>query len=211
MRSSLPLIHLVRHGETEWSLSGRATGRTDLALSDQGEMQARALQGRLQDLRVNTVLTSPLRRATQTGVLAGFGARLSVDEDLVEWDHGVYEGLRTDEILADRPGWNLLHDGCPGGELLGSVSQRADRVIGHLQACIGDVLVFAHRDILRVLAVRWLGLPAIEARGLYLATASVSVLGYHHDRDEPVIRLWNDCATPIANARQHTDGLDAPD
>jgi probable phosphoglycerate mutase len=112
--------------------------------------------------------------------------------DLMEWDYGDYEGRRTSDIRAERPGWSLFEDGCPGGETLVQVSTRADRVIARVRALGGDVLVFAHREILRILAARWVALPALEARRLYLETASLSVLGYHHDQDEPVIRVWND-------------------
>lgn len=194
MTGRLPQVCLVRHGETAWSLSGQATGRTDLALTQSGEHDARALGAGLRDWSFIKVLTSPLRRARRTAELAGFGEGTCLDPDLTEWDHGAYEGRRTAEIRAGRPGWTLLGDGCPGGESLASVALRADRVIGRVRALNGDVLIFAHRDILRVLAVRWLGLPAGEARCLYLTTASVSVLGYHHDLGEPVIRSWNDAA-----------------
>jgi len=138
------------------------------------------------------VLTSPLQRARRTGELAGFGAHAEADADLLEWDYGAYEGRRTADIRAERPGWHLFEDGCPGGETVEAVGARADRVIARIRACAGDVLLFAHRDIFRVLAARWLGVAAREGRYFYLAPASLSVLGYHHDLDEPVIRLWND-------------------
>lgn len=138
------------------------------------------------------VLTSPLRRARRTGELAGFGAQAEADADLMEWDYGAYEGRRTADILAERPGWRLFEDGCPGGETVDAVGARADRVIGRIRACPADVLLFAHRDIFRVLAARWLGIAAQEGRHSYLTTASLSVLGYHHDLDEPMIHLWND-------------------
>lgn len=192
MNGRLPQLYLVRHGETPWSLSGQATGRTDIALTEAGERSAEALSARLGELSFVKVLTSPLQRARRTAELAGFGLSALADDDLVEWDYGAYEGRRTAEIRAERPGWTLLGDGCPGGETLAAVSQRADRVVGRIRALDGDALVFAHRDLLRVLAVRWLGLEAAEARHLYLTTASVSVLGYHHGLAEPVIRLWND-------------------
>ena len=133
------------------------------------------------------VLTSPLQRARRTAELAGFVECAQADPDLMEWDYGAYEGRRTSDIRAERPGWRLFEDGCPGGETLVEVSTRADRVIARVRG--GDVLVFAHRDILRILAVRWVALPALEARRLYLETASLSVLGYDHDLDEPVIRM----------------------
>ena len=192
MSGDLPQVYLVRHGETAWSLSGQATGRTDLALNERGEREAQALSARLQGLSFVKIFTSPLQRARRTAQLAGFGESAEVDADLAEWDYGAYEGRRTADIRAERPGWRLLEDGCPDGEMLAEVSLRADRVIGRIRALGGDALVFAHRDILRVLAARWLNLRAVEARRLYLTTASVSILGYHHGLDEPVIRLWND-------------------
>ena len=147
---------------------------------------------RLQRISFARVLTSPLQRARRTAELAEFGERAEADPDLMEWDYGAYEGRRTTEIQAERPGWRLFQDGCPGGETLQAVSLRADRVVARIRALGSDVLVFAHRDILRILAARWLGLPAVQARDFYLTTASLSVLGYDHDLHEPVIRLWND-------------------
>ena len=190
--AELPLVYLVRHGETAWSLSGQATGRTDIALTEQGEHDARGLRARLHGLSFAGVFTSPLQRARHTAALAGFGERAELDADLLEWDYGAYEGRRTAEILAERPGWRLIEDGCPGGEPLATVSLRADGVIGRMRALNGDALIFAHRDIIRIVAARWIGLNAMEASRLYLHTASVSILGYHHTLDEPVIRLWND-------------------
>ncbi len=192
MSNILPKVYLVRHGETAWTISGQHTGRTDIPLTERGERDAQALSARLRGLTFAKVLTSPLQRARRTGELAGFGECVQADHDLTEWDYGAYEGRRTLDIRAERPGWRLFEDGCPGGETLEEVSTRADRVIGRIRALGGDVLVFAHRDILRTLAARWLSLPAVEARRFYLTTASLSILGYDHDLDEPVIRLWND-------------------
>ena len=140
------------------------------------------------------VLTSPLQRARRTCELAGFGAAARVDPDLVEWNYGAYEGRKTEDILQERPGWQLFRDGCPGGEGVIDVGARADRVVGRLRATAGgDVLVFSSGHFLRVLAARWLGLGAAEGRLFYLGTATLSALGYEHDsRDEPVVRLWND-------------------
>ena len=188
----LPQVHLVRHGETAWSLTGQATGRTDIPLTDRGERDAQKLGGLLQGQSFLRVLTSPLQRARQTAVLAGFGDRAELDPDLMEWDYGANEGRRTAEIQAERPGWSLFKDGCPDGETLQAVSDRADHVIARTRMLDGNVLVFAHRDLLRVLAVRWLGIPAADARHLYLDTATHSILGYHHNLEEPVIRLWNE-------------------
>lgn len=188
----LPKICLVRHGETAWTISGQHTGRTDIPLTERGERDAQELSARLRGMTFGTVLTSPLQRARRTGELAGFGAHAEADADLLEWDYGAYEGLRTLDIRAERPGWRLFEDGCPNGETVDAVGARADRVIARIRACAGDVLLFAHRDIFRVLAARWLGLAAREGRYFYLATASVSLLGYHHDLNEPVVHLWND-------------------
>lgn len=192
----LPKLYLVRHGVTAWTMSRQHTGHTDIALTERGEGDSQALSARLQGLTFAKVLTSPLQRARRTGELAGFTACMHADHDLMEWDYGAYEGRRSSEIRAERPGWNLFKDGCPGGETLMDVSARADRVIARIRETEGDVLVFAHMEILRVLAARWVALPALDARLLYLETASVSVLGYDHNRDEPVIRLWNDAPQP---------------
>jgi probable phosphoglycerate mutase len=192
MSDLLPQIYLARHGETEWSASGRHTGRTDVPLTDAGERNARQLGVRLKGLSFAQVLASPLQRARRTAELAGFGAVLQVDPDLMEWDYGDYEGKRTAEIHQERPGWSLFRDGCPNGETIAAIGARADRVIARLHAVPGNVLLFAHGHILRVLAVRWLGLPVEDGRFLLLGTAALSILGYDHNRDEPVIRLWND-------------------
>lgn len=192
MSHANPEIYLIRHSETAWTLSGQHTGRTDIPLTARGERDAHALGARLQGLGFAQVLTSPLQRARRTGELAGFGASAQTDSDLMEWDYGVYEGRRTADIRRERPDWRLFEDGCPDGENASAVGVRADRVIGRIRALPGNVLLFAHRDILRVLAARWLGLAAVEGRRFYLTTASLSILGYDHDLNEPVIRLWND-------------------
>ena len=192
MSDILPEVYLARHGETAWSLSGQATGRTDIPLTHRGERDAQELGTLLHGLSFVQVLTSPLQRAQRTAQLAGFDDCAQPDPDLMEWDYGTYEGRRTAEIQAERPGWRLFEDGCPEGETLQAVSARAERVIDRIRAQTGNVLIFAHRDIMRVLTARWLGLPAANARYLYLTTASLSILGYHHDLAEPVIRLWND-------------------
>jgi probable phosphoglycerate mutase len=194
MSEALPQIYLVRHGETEWSASGRHTGLTDLPLTEAGERNARQIGEPLKGLHFARVFTSPLERARRTGELAGFGSVLEVDRELVEWNYGEYEGKRTAEIDRDRPGWSLFRDGCPGGETVAAIGARADRVVGRLRAIPGNVLLFAHGHILRVLAVRWLGLPVEAGRLLLLGTATVSILGYDHNRDEPVVRLWNNAS-----------------
>ena len=143
MSETLPILHLARHGETAWSLSGQHTGRTDLPLTERGERNARALGERLRGLACARVFTSPLRRAARTCELAGFGAAAEIDPDLVEWDYGQYEGRRTAEIHAERPDWQLFRDGCPGGESPDQVGARADRVVARVRAVEGDVLVFS--------------------------------------------------------------------
>jgi broad specificity phosphatase PhoE len=195
MNDALPRIYLVRHGETAWTLSAQHTGRTDLALTEQGEQQAVELGTRLPGLHFQRILSSPLQRARRTAELATPGGSIEFDDDLMEWDYGAYEGRRTVDIQAERPGWRLFRDGCPNGETLDSVGARADRVIARIRAGGDNMLVFAHREILRVLAVRWIELAPIEGRGLLLATASISVVGYDHDLTEPVIHLWNNRGT----------------
>jgi len=190
MAQPLPLIQLARHGETAWSLSGQHTGRTDIPLTARGEQAAVRLGERLRAGSYARVYTSPLERARRTCELAGFDGE--VDPDLAEWDYGEYEGLTTPEIRARRPGWELFRDGCPGGETAADVAARADRVIARLRAAGGDVLVFSSGHILRVLAARWCGAEPAFGRVLYLATAAVCTLGYDHNPDEPVVRLWND-------------------
>jgi broad specificity phosphatase PhoE len=193
MSEPLPAIYLARHGETAWSLSGQHTGSTDLPLTERGERNARLLGERLRGLTFPKVYTSPLQRAARTCELAGFGASAEVDHDLLEWNYGEYEGRRTDEILAERPGWELFRDGCPGGESPDQVGARADRVVSRLRAIRGDVLLFSSGHFLRVLAARWLGLDPGAGRYLLLSTASLGTLAYEHNNlSEPVIRLWND-------------------
>jgi broad specificity phosphatase PhoE len=192
MSKALPVIYLARHGETAWSLSGQHTGRTDLPLTERGERNARALGKRLRGLNFAKVFTSPLRRAVRTCELAGFGGTAQSDPDLVEWDYGEYEGRRTAEIHAERPDWLLFRDGCPGGEAPDQVGARADRVIARLRPVEGDVLLFSSGHFLRVLTARWLSLDAAAGRYFLLGTASLSALGYEHNRVESAIRLWNE-------------------
>jgi probable phosphoglycerate mutase len=189
---SLPIVYLVRHGETPWTITGQHTGVTDLPLTKRGEDQARAIGGRLIGLRFPTVLTSPLQRAARTCELAGFLETAEVDRDLVEWNYGEYEGRRTADIVAARPGWDLFRDGCPGGESPQDVGRRADRVVGRLRAVTSDTLIFSSGHFLRVLAARWLGLEPGAGRYWLLEPASVSTVGYEHSSGEAVIRSWND-------------------
>lgn len=201
MNESLPVVYLVRHAETAWTLTGQHTGRTDLPLTEQGERQARALGPSLTALRIDRIVSSPLQRARRTAELAMPHAHVEVDDELMEWNYGAYEGRRTVEIEVERPGWRLFRDGCPGGETLGSMATRTDRVIDRIRADGGTVLLFGHREVLRILAARWIGLAPIEGRRLLLATASLSVLGYDHDVTEPVIHAWNRRVTAAASAQ----------
>jgi len=193
MNDGLPVVYAARHGETAWSLSGQHTGRTDLPLTAIGERNARRLGERLKGLTFLKVFTSPLQRASRTCELAGFGPVAERDPDLVEWDYGRYEGLRSAEILAERPDWQLFRDGCPGGESPAQIGERADRVVERVRAVNGNVLLFSSGHFIRVLAARWLGLgPGSAGRYFLLSKASLSALGYEHNLSHPVIRLWND-------------------
>jgi broad specificity phosphatase PhoE len=193
MSEPLPIVYLARHGETAWTVSRQHTGLTDLPLTERGERTARRLEERLSGLTFAAVLTSPLQRAARTCELAGFKAVAEVDQDLVEWDYGQYEGRRTAEIRAERPGWELFRDGCPGGESPQQVSVRADRIVKRVRAVSRNVLIFTSGHFMRVLATRWLGLePSVNCKFFMLSTASLSALGYEHDVTRPVIRLWNE-------------------
>jgi broad specificity phosphatase PhoE len=192
MSASLPEIYLARHGETAWTVSRQHTGRTDLPLLPQGALDALQLAQQLKGMTFTKVLVSPLARARRTSELAGFGDMAEVDPELHEWEYGEYEGRRTADIRQERPGWFLFRDGCPGGESVAAIGTRADRVIARLRSIDGDVLLFSHGHFLRVLAARWLGLPAGDAKLFVLSTAALSILGYEHNLEEPAIRLWND-------------------
>ncbi len=185
-------LWLVRHGETEWSRSGAHTGRTDIPLTETGRGQAAAVGRYLNGCRFDLVLVSPLQRARETCRLAGYENAL-VDPNLSEWDYGDYEGRTTAQIQSGRPEWSLWTDGVPNGETAAQVAARADHVIANVKArtpsVAGDVLLFAHGHILRVLTARWLGLPPQGGRLFALGTASVSTLGY--ERETPVITRWN--------------------
>ena len=193
----LPVTYLARHGETEWSRKGRHTGLTDLPLTEQGERNAQRLRERLTGLLFVKVLTSPLQRARRTSELAGFGGVAEVDPDLVEWNYGDYEGVRTDEIRANQPGWELFRDGCPNGESPADVAARADRVVARVRAIKGNALIFSSGHFLRVFAARWLGLEPITGKYLMLDTASLSALSYEHDMCDPAIRFWNDAGQSL--------------
>jgi len=184
-------LYLVRHAETEWSLSGRHTGLTDVPLTQRGETTARQLGERLGGMTFDKVYTSPLRRAIRTCELTGFGSRAEISADLVEWNYGLYEGRVTADILADRPDWDLFRDGCPEGESPADVARRATRFLRRLEAITGTVLVFSSGHFLRVLATEWLRIPTIHGTLLQLSTGSVSILG-QDNRTRPVMLLWNE-------------------
>jgi broad specificity phosphatase PhoE len=186
-------LWLIRHGETEWSLSGAHTGRTDLPLTQTGEQRAAAIGKVLQNRPFALVLSSPLTRARETCRLAGYGAEAVLDENLLEWDYGDYEGRSTSDIRADRPGWNLWEDGVPNGETIDQVGNRAlrdiNRALFATKETGGDCALFAHGHILRILTACWLRLPPNGGRLFGLDTATISILGW--ERDTRVIRLWN--------------------
>lgn len=191
-------LWLARHGETEWSLSGRHTGRTDVPLTARGEEQAAALGDRLRGVSFALVLASPLERARRTAELAGFGDVLSFDSDLVEVDYGEYEGRTTAEIHRSRPGWDLWRDGCPGGETIAEAAVRAERVIARVRAVDGPVLLVGHGHLTRTLASRALTLDPGHGRHLALDPASLSIVGVEHAA--PALWLWNDASHLLARS-----------
>ena len=193
MSELLPVVYMARHGNTAWTVSGQHTGLIDLPLTADGERNAQRLGERLKGMRFARVFTSPLQRAARTCELAGFGTEAQTDHDLVEWNYGEYEGLRTAEILQKRPDWDLFRDGCPGSESPTEIVSRADRVVERVRSVAGNVLLFSSGHFLRVLTARWLAL-ALETGGkcFLLNPASLSALSYEHNLSRPVIRLWND-------------------
>ena len=189
-------LYLVRHGETEWSLSGQHTGRTDLPLTPRVEDQARALEPMLRAIAFEHVLTSPVRRAQRTCTLAGLGGAAEIEPDLAEWDYGDYEGRTSNDIRQNRPGWIVFRDGCPGGESVAAVTRRADRLITRAMALQGNVALFSSGQFGCSLAARWIGLPVLQAQHLMLGTASISVLAHNPAHpDLRVIARWNYAAT----------------
>jgi probable phosphoglycerate mutase len=187
--AALNQLWLIRHGETEWSASGRHTGRTDVPLTSVGRDQARALGRYLAGHAFALVLTSPLGRARETCQLAGYGDVADVIDDLREWDYGIYEGRTTAEVRTQQPDWSIWTTSVPQGESLDEVAARAQRVIDRAAAAAGDVALFAHAHVLRILAAGWIGGAPIDGRRLALGTAAVSVLGY--ERETRVIEMWN--------------------
>jgi broad specificity phosphatase PhoE len=188
-RTGRPHLYLIRHGATEWSRNGRHTGITDLPLLPEGEDQARATAKLIAGHRFALVLTSPLQRARHTCELVGLADRAEVDHDLRELDYGVYEGVTTAKIRETVPDWTVWTHPCPGGETLEQAAARVDRVIDRAQAASGDVAVFAHGHILRILTARWCDLDPVEGRRFVLHTATLSELGW--EREEPAVILWN--------------------
>lgn len=196
MNAPLPHIYLARHGETAWSLSGQHTGRTDIPLTAQGEKNAEQLGARLQKKSFTHVFSSPLQRAMRTAKIAGFENIVKPEPLLLEWNYGQYEGLTTQEIQKKNPEWLIFRDGAPLGESPTAVAERCDLLIQKIlslqQEVPGDVLLFAHAHILRMLAARWLDQPPQSGALYLLGTASLSILGYEHHLSEHVIALWND-------------------
>jgi probable phosphoglycerate mutase len=191
-QSKLLRLYLIRHGETEWSLSGQHTGRTDIPLTAHGEDEARELQPCLRRIQFTRVLTSPRQRARRTCELAGLGPDAKIEPDLSEWDYGVYEGQRSDDIREARPNWNAFRDGCPRGEAPAEVSDRADRLIARFQAHEGNIALFSHGQFGAALAARWIGLPVIDGQHFPLGAASLSILGHTPGHpDVRAIELWN--------------------
>ena len=192
-----PRLFLIRHGETEWSLSGRHTGISDVALTENGEAQARRLRPLLEPISFAHVLTSPRQRARQTCALTGLAHAAEIDPDLAEWDYGAYEGITTDEIRKAAPGWNIFRDGCPGGETADAVSARADTLIARLRTLGGDIALFSHGQFGCVVGARWIGLAVIEAQHFALDTASLSILGAKPGHPKvSVITRWNMLPAP---------------
>jgi len=182
-------VFLIRHGETEWSVSGQHTGVTDIPLTDNGRRVATSLKPMLAKETFAKVWTSPLQRARETCELAGLGERAEVDRDLMEWNYGDYEGLTPKQIHVKAPGWMIFTDGCPGGESPKQMGERVDRVITKIRTVDGHVALFAHGHVFRVFAARWLGLPAEAGRYFLLDTATLNILGYY--RDIPAVKRWN--------------------
>ena len=191
MSDAFPKIYLARHGQTEWALTSQHTGRTDIPLTAQGEVEAKSLGMRLAKFKPAAVFTSPSQRARRTAELAGFPNAI-IDEDLAEWDYGNYEGLRSAEIESRQPGWNVFVDGSPNGESVQDMTARADRVVAKLRATGGNALIFTSGHIGRCIAARWLGQPITLGAYLLLSTASLSILGYDHGLHEPAILQWNE-------------------
>jgi probable phosphoglycerate mutase len=183
-------VFAIRHGETVWSLSGQHTGTTDIPLTDNGRQLAERMRPVLAKQTFGLVLSSPMQRAQETCRLAGLVDKAIIDADLAEWNYGKYEGLTTEQIHEAAPGWMIFRDGCPGGEAPEQVAARMDRVIARSRAVKGNVALFAHGHAVRVLMVRWIGLPALDGQHFMLDTGTLSVLGYYGD--VPTVQVWNE-------------------
>jgi broad specificity phosphatase PhoE len=194
------IVYLIRHGETEWARDGRHTGRADIPLTENGRIQAGYLLPIFEELRFSEILSSPLERALETARLAGVGAEVKVDPDLMEWNYGGYEGITAKQIREKVPGWTIWSHPCPNGETIQQVAARVDKVIARVRTIKGRTALFSHGHFLRVLAARWLGLDGATGRFFLLGTSTLSILGYEHDT--PVIKTWNGplitaaCAVP---------------
>jgi len=199
-------VFLVRHGETEWSLSGQHTGITDIPLTENGRSLPKRLAPILVKVAFERVFTSPLQRARETCELSGLGSRAEIDHDLLEWNYGDYEGLTPRQIDAKTPGWMLFRDGCPGGEGPEDIGRRVDSVIERVRAVAGNVALFAHGHVFRVFVARWIGLPVEAGSHFLLDTATLSVLGYY--RNVPAIKRWN---APVAVEGISIVSPDSPD
>lgn len=193
MKSFHQKVYLIRHGETEWTQSRQHTGLTDIPLTDEGRHQAKWLRDRLKGLKFKKTYCSPLARAKETCEIAGLLANAEIDEDLVEWDYGEYEGMTTPEIRKSDPKWNIFTSGAPGGESIGDVGARAGRVIAKVRGIQGDVAIFSSGHFSRCLVVKWLQYAVSEGKHFALSTASCSILGY--ERETPAILLWNEQQT----------------
>lgn len=182
-------IWLIRHGETQWSMTGQHTGRTDLPLTQEGERRAEAIRRYFHGRPFARVLTSPLKRASETCRIAGYGSVAQVNDDLREWNYGVYEGRTTSEVRNESPGWSIWTSDVPGGETVEEVGIRARRVIEGISSQEGDVAIFGHGHMLRILTACWLDLPPLEGRRFPFSTAALSILGY--ERETRAIVRWN--------------------
>jgi broad specificity phosphatase PhoE len=182
-------IYLIRHGETEWAKNGRHTGRSDISLTDAGREQAGFLLPIFDDVKFDRILSSPLQRALETAKLAGLSPMVELDEELLEWDYGDYEGLTTKQIRERVSDWSIWTHLCPNGETIEQISQRADRVVARLRSTAGNVAIFSHGHFLRILVSRWIGLSADHGSRFLLGTSTLSILGY--ENETPVIKTWN--------------------
>lgn len=201
-------LYLIRHGETEWSISGQHTGTTDIPITARGEAEARELSRRLRGIPFTHVMTSPLKRARRTCELAALSPTPEVEPDLAEWNYGDYEGQRSEEIIQTEPGWNIFLNGSQNGETPAKVSERADHLIARLRKLRGNVALFTHGHFGRVITMRWIGLPVAMGQHFQLSTASISILGYDpHHLEVPVIALWN-ANSPVESEPETTQSIE---